>query len=182
MRRTELAQGELPLPPPKVKKSRKIPLETRYWAKVDKRGKDECWPWIGATDKDGYGIIGGDEEVKFYRAHRLAYQLEYGPVPPKKMVLHRCDFSGCQNPRHLRPGTALENAADTIFRNRNARKLKNDDVLTIVRLRFDLKLSYREIAKRYSCTDSNIGAICKGKSYSWLTGIGRESEQEEMAA
>jgi hypothetical protein len=26
-----------------------------FWAKIDVRGEDECWPWIAGTDKLGYG-------------------------------------------------------------------------------------------------------------------------------
>jgi len=31
------------------------PNEFRFWRKVDKRGGDECWLWLGWRDKDGYG-------------------------------------------------------------------------------------------------------------------------------
>lgn len=179
MRRIEPARGE----PPALKRKRaRTPLQSRYWAKVDRRGPDECWPWIGAKDKKGYGIIGGEGEVKFYRAHRYAYELEYGPIPAGKLVLHRCDCPGCQNPRHLRAGTHKQNAEDAILRNRNARVLSNDDVLSIVRLRFDLKLTFAEIGRRYGVTSTNIGSICKGKTYSWLTGIGLEEPEGKIAA
>jgi len=33
----------------------------RYWSKVDVRGLDECWPWIGLITRKGYGFfsVGG---------------------------------------------------------------------------------------------------------------------------
>jgi hypothetical protein len=32
------------------------PLEEAFWAKVEKRGPDECWPWLGGRHgRDGRG-------------------------------------------------------------------------------------------------------------------------------
>jgi len=28
---------------------------TRFWDKVDKRGPDECWPWLANIEPTGYG-------------------------------------------------------------------------------------------------------------------------------
>lgn len=32
---------------------KKRPIEERFWEKVDKRGDDECWIWLGATIQPG---------------------------------------------------------------------------------------------------------------------------------
>src|SRR5574337_584477 len=32
-------------------------LATKFWALVDKRGPDECWPWLGNRTSGGYGYM-----------------------------------------------------------------------------------------------------------------------------
>ena len=45
-------------------------------------------------------------------SHRVAYAMAYLVDPGEMRVLHACDDSRCQNPRHLRLGTDADNVAD----------------------------------------------------------------------
>lgn len=91
----------------------------RFWAKVDRRGPDECWPWTGYCKETGYGRL-GMKGAQGRRAHRVAYELATGIVPGSACVLHRCDNPPCCNPAHLRLGTQLENIADREAKGRSA--------------------------------------------------------------
>ncbi len=51
-------------------------------------------------------------------AHRLAWQLEHGPVPEGMLVLHRCDVGACIRLAHLRVGTYQDNILDAVRRGR----------------------------------------------------------------
>ena len=78
--------------------------EERFWAKVDRSGR--CWLWTGALT-NGYG--------NFYNgtcamgAHRFAYELLVGPIPPGLHLDHLCRVPACVNPAHLEPVTCGEN-------------------------------------------------------------------------
>lgn len=83
----------------------------RYWAKVDRRGSEDCWPWTGAVRKDGpYGLLAMKGRYKLYNelAHRIAKYLDDGDVPAGKMALHRCEDNLCQNPAHIFWGTVKD--------------------------------------------------------------------------
>ena len=90
------------------------PLEERFWAKVVDTGTPptyrpdlgSCWIWMGATNK-GYGHIRNGN--KTLAAHRVGYELEYGPVPSGLELDHLCRVHGCVRPSHLEPVTRREN-------------------------------------------------------------------------
>jgi hypothetical protein len=90
-----------------------------YYARVNRRGPDECWPWTGAVTSDGYGrFCYANGEAK---ASRFGWELANGPIPDGLNVLHSCDCPPCQNPAHWFLGTHQENMADRDRKGRTAR-------------------------------------------------------------
>jgi hypothetical protein len=97
-------------------KNQTHPVAERFWSKVDRRGADECWSWKGGRRRRGYGIFsaGGSQLL----AHRMAWQLSRGPIPPKMFICHHCDNPPCCNPAHLFIGSAADNFHDMIMKGR----------------------------------------------------------------
>lgn len=97
-------------------------LSRRFWPKVDFDGPlvneaiGRCWMWTGSLKHNGYGQVFDGKSPK--RAHRVAWELSYGPVPKDSCVLHRCDTRACVRPDHLFIGTAQDNTADMLDKNR----------------------------------------------------------------
>src|SRR6267142_6235601 len=99
---------------------RSEPLEQRYQRLVDRRGPDECWPWLGGTDGNNkYGRIKPSHCRESIQATWVAWFLAHGEWPPSdKDVCHSCDVPLCQNPRHLFVGSTKENMQDCIRKGR----------------------------------------------------------------
>lgn len=89
------------------KLTKATPLDVRFWARVDKRGPEDCWPWTGYLNPGGYGMIGRDGG--YVNAHRVAYELQVGPIPEGLHIDHLCRVRHCMNARHLEPVTPGEN-------------------------------------------------------------------------
>lgn len=95
-------------------------LHERFWAKVDRHGPDECWPWLGARTKDGYGVLyAGGRGAGNRRATHVAWEIEHGvPFPAGMDALHTCDYPPCVNVKHLTPGTDADNVHDMWMKGR----------------------------------------------------------------
>jgi hypothetical protein len=82
-----------------------------FWSHVEKTD-DGCWLWTGAINHNGYGIFAVDGK-KVARAHRVAYELEVGPIPFGLHLDHveerGCTSRACVNPAHLEPVTQRVN-------------------------------------------------------------------------
>lgn len=110
--------------PGRPKGSGVVPLEERFWRHVSRRKTATgCLLWTGAKNRgprEGffYGVvfIAKGEPVK--SAHRVAWELEHGPIPEGMSVLHKCDRPLCVNHEHLFLGTQLDNVRDMIDKGR----------------------------------------------------------------
>ena len=79
--------------------------------------------WLGATDggadrSGGYGRFqaGSGDTLVTTTAHRYAWTLEHGPIPPGLVVRHRCDEPLCTATNDLVIGTYADNRWDVIAR------------------------------------------------------------------
>jgi hypothetical protein len=91
-------------------------IEKRFWSKVEIRTRQECWLWRAGKDKDGYGTFWILPQNQ--RAHRFAYETQFGPVDKNLFILHKCDNPSCVNPSHLFVGDAKDNIFDMMTKNR----------------------------------------------------------------
>lgn len=91
----------------------RVGIARRFTASFLLGDSDQCWEWRGYRTIKGYGSIGAGEF-----AHRVAYELLVGPIPPKLYVLHHCDNPPCVNPSHLFLGTIADNNRDMVEKGR----------------------------------------------------------------
>lgn len=80
------------------------PEEDRFFLNVAAPdGPLRCWYWTAGLDEDGYGHFrDGRSKV---RAHRFAWTLFRGEIPPGLVIDHECRVRRCVNPWHLDPVT-----------------------------------------------------------------------------
>jgi len=77
----------------------------RFWSKVEKT--HSCWFWTGSITSWGYGQVWF--MAKHGIAHKISYELAYGPVDTGKHVDHLCRNRACVRPDHLEMVSKKEN-------------------------------------------------------------------------
>lgn len=130
----------------------------RFWAKVRRVDSSKCWEWQSTKSEGGYGRF--HLQGRQIPAHRVAYSLTSGVIPPGFLVRHECDNPGCCNPDHLRIGTPLDNMNDRGMRHRQWRKL-DVNIVRDIRERKRKGETHREIAARYGLSSSTVGQIVR---------------------
>ncbi len=152
--------------------------DRNLWPKIDKRGPDDCWPWLASSLPSGYGKLnlGGSS----YLAHRIVYKLAKGE-PGDLHVCHSCDNPKCCNPNHLWLGTAADNQRDSGEKGRANRhspcgEKNGQSTLTlaqVIEIKTRLKNPYlglnKVLAKEYDVSRALISNIKTGYCWSHVT-------------
>jgi hypothetical protein len=153
-------------------------FEKRFWGKVDRSNEDGCWLYRRRLDALGYGRV--EKSGPRTYAHRVAWELTYGPVPDGVDVCHTCDVRNCCNPRHLFLGTAADNMADCkrkgrhTYGARNTRALLTEEQAKEIIREFKFysprKTNAQELAARYGVSPELIYTVGTGRSWKHLHG------------
>lgn len=85
-------------------------VEENLMSKVIVGDEDDCWPFFGSRDEQGYGYC-HYSPAGISKAHRLVMWLQ-GHEVKGRVVMHTCDNPPCCNPKHLKVGDQLENEWD----------------------------------------------------------------------
>lgn len=154
----------------------------KFWAKVDKRGPDECWPWKGARDdgkqRSGYGKYWHCQTQSYWPASRVSVFIATG-TDPNGLACHHCDYPPCVNPLHLFVGSHKDNMQDAATKGRtyggdrhhsrlrpetlprgekHKRSKLTSEQVTAIRGLYGRGLTCRELGERFSVSAS---CICK---------------------
>jgi hypothetical protein len=126
----------------------------------------ECWGWDGALNTRGYATL--RVNGRGVLAHRVSWQVHYGPVPPGLCVLHQCDNPTCTNPAHLFLGTKRDNTHDML---RKGRQGRGRAVLTAAQVERGRALRaegmlMKDIAQILGVHTRTVGHFCTGKTWS----------------
>ena len=147
--------------------------QERFWDKVNKKSINECWKWMGITDRGrqgGYGRFYANKKLRL--AHRVSWKLHYDKIPQGLYVCHHCDRPSCVNPKHLFLGLPKENSQDMVMKKRSNTgeknshaKLTKQSILEIRKLYQDNKYTQKILAKMFDVTNVQISNITRRISW-----------------
>lgn len=149
------------------------PVAPRFWARVERRGPRECWPWTGPPSDWGYGLIRIASHI--YIASRVAWTLAKKTEPGSLLVCHRCDNPLCCNPAHLFLGTDGDNHRDMMAKGRwRPNGVKGERHMWVKlteaqarRAKFGNELGV-DLAREFGVRPSAISEIRQGRNWAWL--------------
>jgi hypothetical protein len=143
-------------------------LALRFAEKV-KPHASGCHHWTGAMMPNGYGQIHFNGRTAY--AHRVAWELENGPIPAGAFVLHTCDNRRCVKLSHLRLGTFQDNMNDMTGRSRQAHGARNGHAkLAIAEVRTirRLKGTHEEIAAQFGVSRASVSLIRARRTWKYV--------------
>lgn len=166
----------------------------RFWAKVKRT--DACWLWVRGRNAHGYGIASNGKKSGLILAHRLSYELTYGPIPTGLHVCHHCDNPPCVRPDHLFLGTDADNVADMMRKGRygpprsqpkgaeswsrnhldrlargqghGCARLTDEQVMELRRLRIQDGLTLTQLTEMFAISKSQAFRIVRRQSWTHL--------------
>lgn len=149
--------------------------EERFWAKVQKT--DGCWLWTASVRNRGYGMFSVNR--RNCQAHRVSWELAYGPIPDGLHVCHRCDNVLCVRPDHLWLGTNHENHLDKVRKGRwgpdravvgerHGSARLTEEAVRIIRRERTAGALVRDLASRFGVSKRTIYDVSMGQTWSHL--------------
>lgn len=155
---------------------------TEFWNRTSRVGA--CLHWTGALKPGGYGnaYYGG----KMQGAHRVAFILAHGPIPPDTDVCHSCDkfypvgditYRRCVDESHLFLGTRAVNMRDAVDKGRTRRGSKTKTSLftegRVIEFREEFKTYSGTLAAfsaEHNVNRGTMGSLLYGKSWAHVPG------------
>ena len=141
----------------------------RFYDKTKRNPTTGCLEWTACT-RGGYGLIKVDG--KHVNAHRVAWELAYGPIPAGLWVLHRCDNPACVEPSHLFLGTPADNTRDAMTKRRlvnppspRGRGKLNPVAVRVIRYFHAKGVSQRKLARLHGVSKSTVGNVVHRKTW-----------------
>lgn len=148
--------------------SKRTTLLERLLAHAKPEG--DCIVWTSKRDARGYGRVRWRGRTR--RAHRVLYEVEFGPIAEGLVVCHVCDNPPCIKPTHLFVGTQADNIADMVRKGRLGprspkRKLTADLVL-LIRKWVAGGASLRQLSKSLGIHHTTIGSAARRETWRHL--------------
>lgn len=135
--------------------SRKEESKAGIWGRV-REVPSGCWEWQGATNPQGYGVVGIGSQ--WHYVHRLVLVIFHGALTRRQIACHSCDNPRCCNPMHLVVGDAADNQHDRLESDGRGRprKLSDADVDKAAAIRADSGETYERIGKIFGVSGATI--------------------------
>lgn len=140
----------------------------KFWMKVPRgKSRKDCWIWRGTVTK-------GRATFASQTAAKVMWNKTFTRKSGDLCVCHHCDNPKCVNPFHLFLGTHLDNMNDMIRKGRHVplkgskngnRKLTEDIVILIRKIRHTEGSSVDDLAKRFKVSESSIRKIIYRESW-----------------
>ena len=128
---------------------------------VERRGPNECWPWLGYIE-DGYGRYFDGSKMR--GAHELALEWTTGERRLAHLdTCHSCNNPACCNPSHLRFDTRRSNMRDAVVAGTAPRLKLTDEQVVELRLSAAAGAEGRRLAERYGVSAALVSGIVAGR-------------------
>jgi len=146
-----------------------------FWSKVEKRGENECWPWLAGkkVDKE-YGGFYFRQINNTIASHKIAFiiahNFDFEDIPDSIIIRHSCNNPPCVNPLHLKMGTCKDNSQDMVNSGNSLKGSKNPkyihiskDTINEMRKKYSKKIGIRQISKEYNVSYGYAYNIVKNR-------------------
>lgn len=152
------------------------PLADRFFDKIEFELNTGCWLWSAYPDRKGYGRLLIRKPMPPQLAHRVSWEIHYGPIGlddtgKPLCVLNKCDTPSCVNPAYLFLGTIAENNADMARKGRHGyRKFAalDEDQVREARRRCAAGETRASVAASMGVCRETIGHLARGKTWRHL--------------